>query len=203
MQTANNPLKIKAMTGFDDGAPGGDLTKDLFVLVALLELYSSAYLDADCYFSKNQTESQTSAAGFMPRDRLLTYLQLVRSVKRGGRGRRNSSMMGDAASERTNSSGRFSERSSAQQQVNIKNLRHIDLSNPEDFFKLKGAVLDEHILRLILKNFRQQQEARVQEERMQTESALSQSKKMDQVVKDQVKTLQMQLKREKEKVANA
>ena len=49
---ANDADKIKNLTGFGNGTPGGDLTKDLFMLVAILELYSTAYLDADCYFSK-------------------------------------------------------------------------------------------------------------------------------------------------------
>ena len=49
---ANDPDKMRNLTGFNDGTPGGDLTKDLFMLVAILELYSTAYLDADCYFSK-------------------------------------------------------------------------------------------------------------------------------------------------------
>ena len=40
------------MTGFGDGAPGGDLTKDLFMMLAILELYSSAYLEADNHFSR-------------------------------------------------------------------------------------------------------------------------------------------------------
>ena len=37
--------------------------------------------------------------------------------------------------------------------INIKTLKHVDLTNAEEFFKLKGAVLDEHLLRLILKSF--------------------------------------------------
>ena len=51
-------------------------------------------------------------------------------------------------------------------QLNVKNIRNIDLTNAEEFFKLKGAVLDEHLLRLILKSFRTSAETRVQEERM-------------------------------------
>ena len=59
------------MAGFGDGAAGGDLTKDLFTLAAMLELYSSAYLDADCFFAR--THSMSSVAN-PPRDRLLCYL---------------------------------------------------------------------------------------------------------------------------------
>ena len=51
-------------------------------------------------------------------------------------------------------------------QLNVKNIRNIDLTNAEEFFKLKGAVLDEHLLRLILKSFRTSAETRVQEERL-------------------------------------
>lgn len=51
-QIASDPDKIKIMTGFGDGAPGGDLTKDLFTCLAILELYNSAYIDADNYFSR-------------------------------------------------------------------------------------------------------------------------------------------------------
>ena len=71
-------------------------------------------------------------------------------------------------SERTSSSGRSmpAEKVVMSPQLNIKNLRNIDLTNAEEFFKLKGAVLDEHLLRLILKSFRTSSETRVQEERM-------------------------------------
>ena len=73
---ASDPDKIRTLTGFNDGAPGGDITKDLFILVAILEMYSSAYLDADCFFSKAQ--EATSQATFLPRDRLLSYLKLIK-----------------------------------------------------------------------------------------------------------------------------
>ena len=57
-------------------------------------------------------------------------------------------------SERTSSSSRKSEMSHhVQPQLNIKNLRHVDLSNAEEFYRLKGSVLDEHLMRLILKSF--------------------------------------------------
>jgi len=42
---------MRLLTGFADGTAGGDLTKDLFQLVALLEIYSSAYIEADCFFA--------------------------------------------------------------------------------------------------------------------------------------------------------
>lgn len=62
---------MRGLTGFTDGGNGGDLTKDLFVLVAILELYSSAYLEADCFFAR--AHSMSSVAN-PPRDRLLCYL---------------------------------------------------------------------------------------------------------------------------------
>ena len=75
-QVASDPDAMRKMTGFGDGAPGGDLTKDLFTLLAILELYSSAYLDADNYFARAQTAS-SSTANKPPKDRLFSYLQLV------------------------------------------------------------------------------------------------------------------------------
>ena len=62
---------MKGLTGFGEGATGGDITKDLFTLVALLELYSSAYLEADCFFARAHTVSSVANP---PRDRLLCYL---------------------------------------------------------------------------------------------------------------------------------
>ena len=48
--------KVKALTGYDlglhDSAQEGAITKDLFMLLALLELYSAAYMEADVYFSR-------------------------------------------------------------------------------------------------------------------------------------------------------
>ena len=74
-----------------------------------------------------------------------------------------------AMSERTSDSG-WSMQSEkvvmSPPQLNVKNIRNIDLTNAEEFFKLKGAVLDEHLLRLILKSFRTSAETRVQEERL-------------------------------------
>ena len=66
---ANNAEKMRSFTGYFDS--GGDLTKDLFTLVAILELYSSAYLDADCYFARSHNMSSVANP---PRDRLLCYL---------------------------------------------------------------------------------------------------------------------------------
>ena len=68
---AGNAEKMRSFTGYFDGPGGGDLTKDLFTLVAILELYSSAYLEADCYFAR--VHSMSSVAN-PPRDRLLCYL---------------------------------------------------------------------------------------------------------------------------------
>ena len=164
-QIANNPDKMRSMTGFGDGAPGGDLTKDLFMLLAILELHSSAYIDADCHFSKANLKS----GGKPPRDRLLTYLQLIGQFKKAGQhaGRRGrGSDMGSAASQRTASSSKLSEKIIMPPLIDIRKLKRVDLSNAEEFFKLKGAILDEHLLRLILKSFTNKQEYKIQEERM-------------------------------------
>ena len=88
------------------------------------------------------------------------------------RGPRNS-QMGSASSKRTASSSRASEKAITSPPINIKALKKVDLTNAEEFFKLKGAVLDEHLLRLILKSFTNKSENRVQAERMQSESALN------------------------------
>ena len=62
-------------------------------------------------------------------------------------------MIGSAASQRTSSSSRKSEKMTMPPLIDIRKLKRVDLSNAEEFFKLKGAVLDEHLLRLILKSF--------------------------------------------------
>ena len=82
-QFASSSDKVRQLTGFADGTAGGDLTKDLFHLVALLELYSSAYLDADCYFARAHSMSTVVNP---PKDRLLCYLQLVGQIKRFSQG---------------------------------------------------------------------------------------------------------------------
>ena len=60
---------MRSLTGFFDSA--GDLTKDLFQLVAILELYSTAYLEADVYFARANSMSTVVNP---PKDRLLCYL---------------------------------------------------------------------------------------------------------------------------------
>ena len=112
--------------------------------------------------------------------------------------------MGSAASQRTASSSRASEKVLTSPPINIKALRKVDLTNAEEFFKLKGAVLDEHLLRLILKSFTSKSETRVQEERMQSESALNAKQKtIDDIVSAEIESLQKQLMQEKQKVLNA
>ena len=66
---------MRMLTGFADGTAGGDLTKDLFQLVGLLELYSSAYIEADNFFSKAHSNSEGPSP--QQQNRLLGYLQLV------------------------------------------------------------------------------------------------------------------------------
>ena len=74
-QFVSSPEKMLKLTGFADGTSGGDLTKDLFQLVGLLELYSSAYLEADGHFMKAHSNSEGPAS--QQHNRLLGYLQLV------------------------------------------------------------------------------------------------------------------------------
>ena len=113
--------------------------------------------------------------------------------------------MGSAASQRTASSSRASEKAVTSPPINIRALKKVDLTNAEEFFKLKGAVLDEHLLRLILKSFTSKSENRVMEERMQSESALNlkqksmdqKQKTMDDIVSMEIENLQKQLMQEK------
>lgn len=112
--------------------------------------------------------------------------------------------MGSAASQRTASSSRASDKVMTSPPINIRALKKVDLSNAEEFFKLKGAVLDEHLLRLILKSFTNKSERRLQEERMQSESALNAKQKtIDEIMQAEIEELQRQLEKEKEKVMNA
>ena len=160
---ASSIEKMKGLTGFTDGA--GDLTKDLFTLVALLELYSSAYVEADCYFARAHSMSSVVNP---PRDRLLCYLQLVSQLKRVATEKRKPRGMESASSARTSSTSRASSIN-----VDVNALKNTDLSDAEELFKLKGSALDEPILRLILKSFLKKQDYFVQQERLQSESALA------------------------------
>ena len=55
-QFSTSADKIRTLTGFNvgvnDSAQDIAITRDLFQLVALLELYSNAYLESDVYFSR-------------------------------------------------------------------------------------------------------------------------------------------------------
>ena len=72
---STNMDKVKALTGYDrslhDSAQEGSITKDLFMLLALLELYSAAYMEADVYFSR---QNSMSSVVHPPKDRLICYL---------------------------------------------------------------------------------------------------------------------------------
>ena len=92
---------MRLLTGFADSA--GDLTKDLFMLVGLLELYSSAYLEADCYFARAHSLSSVVNP---PKDRLLCYLQLVSSLKRATADKSKKPPSSGATSKRTSSTSR-------------------------------------------------------------------------------------------------
>ena len=75
--------KVKAMTGFsanlNDSVQEGAMVRDLFMLIGLLELYSAAYLEADTYFAR---QNSMSSVVNPPTDRLICYLQLVKSIKK-------------------------------------------------------------------------------------------------------------------------
>ena len=90
-QTSRDIDKMKQITGHQDTS--GDMSRELFQLLGLLELYSSAYLEADCFFARHHN---TSSVVNPPKDRLLCYLQLVSQIKRvaqgGGIKKKDSSM---------------------------------------------------------------------------------------------------------------
>jgi hypothetical protein len=62
-----------SITGFGDP---DEMTRELFQLVAVLELYNAAYIEADAHFTSSTYISTN------PRDRLLGYLQLVNLAKK-------------------------------------------------------------------------------------------------------------------------
>ncbi len=177
-QVAANLDKMRGLTGFADSA--GDLTKDLFTLLALLELYSSAYLEADCYFARAHN---TSSIVNPPKDRLLCYLQLVSHIKKAAttqmlqaRKAKNESSLDTSQSSGGGSDRRSastSRSSAASSQMDISAIKSMDLSNAEELLKLKGVTMDEQILRHLLKCFQKKQDAQIQEERLQSESAVN------------------------------
>jgi len=77
---AGNSDKMRGLSGHSSDA---ELAKDMFTLLGILELYSSAYIEADCFFAR--THSMSTVAN-PPRDRLLCYLQLISHIKRAAVG---------------------------------------------------------------------------------------------------------------------
>lgn len=121
-QIASSSDKMRLLTGFVDSA--GDLTKDLFMLVGLLELYSSAYLEADCYFARAHSISSVVNP---PKDRLLCYLQLVSSLKRAALEKsKRPPPSGAQTQRRTSSTGRVPAEKGTQ--VDINALKNADLT---------------------------------------------------------------------------
>jgi hypothetical protein len=53
------------ITGFEDNE---EMARELFTLMAVLEMYNAAYIEADCYYSGSVYVPTN------PRDRLLGYL---------------------------------------------------------------------------------------------------------------------------------
>jgi hypothetical protein len=70
------------LTGFADI---GEMSKELFQLVGLLELYGAAYIEADAFFTSSVYVSSN------PRDRLLGYLQLINMAKTKTTSKKNKS----------------------------------------------------------------------------------------------------------------
>ena len=145
--------KIRALTGFNIGVhdPSSDtaITRDLFQLVAMLEIYSQAYLEADQYFSRQVSLSSVTKP---PKDRLICYLQLIKSIKKPQRGTSQKQQLNESASSgaRSDSRGRkvnFQEWSQSEQYLGI------DFSSKEDLMKLKGTAITEAFINYIVKNF--------------------------------------------------
>ena len=77
MQTSQSTDKMRSITGHQES--NENMSKELFQLLAILELYSSAYLEADIAFSRHHS---TSSVVIPPKDRLICYLQLVSQIKK-------------------------------------------------------------------------------------------------------------------------
>ena len=69
MQTSHSLDKMRAITGHQES--NENMSKELFQMIAILELYSSAYLEADVAFSRHHS---TSSVVNPPKDRLICYL---------------------------------------------------------------------------------------------------------------------------------
>jgi len=52
-------------------------------------------------------------------------------------------------------------------------LKNVDFTNVDEILKLKGAVLDEQLLRLINQSFTKKQEMLLEQERLKAEKALA------------------------------
>ena len=169
-QFASSADKIRSLTGFTDSS--GDLTKDLFTLVGLLELYSSAYLDADCFFARTHSISTVVNP---PRDRLLCYLHLISNLKRAATSqvsrKRESSV--DISKNGAQSSRTSSTSHSSTVPFDMNELKNVDFTNVDEILKLKGAILDEQLLRLLLQSFTKKQEMLLEQERLKAETALA------------------------------
>ena len=65
------------LTGFAEPV---EMAREIFQLLAVLELYGAAYIEADAYFTSSVYVSSN------PRDRLLGYLQLINMARKKGSG---------------------------------------------------------------------------------------------------------------------
>ena len=87
-----------------------------------------------------------------PKDRLICYLQLIKSIKKPQRGTSQKQQLNESASSgaRSDSRGRkvnFQEWSQSEQYLGI------DFSSKEDLMKLKGTAITEAFINYIVKNF--------------------------------------------------
>ena len=55
----------------------------------------------------------------------------------------------------------------------MNELKNVDFTNVDEILKLKGAILDEQLLRLLLQSFTKKQEMLLEQERLKAETALA------------------------------
>jgi hypothetical protein len=119
------------------------MCREMFSLLALLELYAASYIDADAYFVSKNEQTTLGSQQTPPKDRLLGYLQLVNLIKKGkssssAAGKENESM----PSYVTTSGGPA--RKSAKEMVTL--LSKLNFSVENDLQKLKGIQVDDNFL---------------------------------------------------------
>ena len=167
MQTSQSLDRMKQVTGHSETS--GDMSKELFQLVAILELYSSSYLEADVAFARHHT---TSSIVNPPKDRLLCYLQLVSQIKRLAK------QGADGLKKKTNSSVSVLSRSQSavSKQVEIKEveLGDLDISDSRQMKeKLSGATLTDQTIEQLSKLVHRQIKQVKEQEQQESQSILN------------------------------